>query len=171
MMRRLLLVTLLAAFAVCPAFAQNAPAPQQPPRKTFDMGGVIVTLPTGVKVEKRRGPDFDLFYFTTAEKDAKGKPRQILFAYIGFAPGFPNAAPKGTPETKETINGYTTRSCRWKSKEGTTCRESLVSTGRNDWAKYVHFIYTDLTPAEAKTADEIIATVHTVPAKPPASRP
>jgi hypothetical protein len=152
----------LITLAIVPAFAPEAHGQKAPTPKLFDMGGVTVTLPPGVKAEKRRGPDFDLFYFATGVKDAKGKPRQILFAYIGFAPSFPNTAPKGTPQMKEMANGYSARTCRWKTKGGGVCCEALVSTGRTDWAKYVHFVYTDLTAAEAKAAEEIIASVRTV---------
>lgn len=160
MTRRLLLCFLV--LSVIAATAPTSYGQKAPVLKPFDMGGATVALPPGVKAEKRRGPDFDLFYFTMAGKDAKGKPRQILFAYIGFAPSFPNAAPKGTPQMKEMANGYSARTCRWKTKNGRLCCEALVGTGRTDWAKYVHFVYTDLTAAEEKTAEEIIASVRVV---------
>jgi hypothetical protein len=156
--RYLLALTIATVCAAVPAAGQQAAA-----RKVYDMGGVTVAIPFTVRVEKRRGPDFDLFYFRTPEKDPRGKPRHLLFTYVGFHPSFPQKRPKGTAEVREIVNGLAARTFRWKGKDGTDCRESLVHLGKNNRAHYVHFVYSDLTAAEARIAEEIIATVRSVP--------
>jgi hypothetical protein len=60
-----------------PALAQDRP-------ETIDLKEVPfhVRLPPGFHVERRMGPDFDVYYFNRGDKTFVG-------AYIGFAPGFP----------------------------------------------------------------------------------
>ena len=84
---------------------------------------------------------------------------QILFAYFGFAPSFPNAAPPNSAVATETVGGFSTKSIRWRDPDGRSCRESLVQVGKEGWLQFVHFIYTGLGDEAAKRADSIIASL------------
>jgi hypothetical protein len=69
------------------ASVMNALGGDAPSRNLFSRHGVQLGLPPDVRTEEKTGPDFFLYYFLEKEKS------QILFAYFGFAPSFPNAAP------------------------------------------------------------------------------
>ncbi len=170
--------TLAATFAfVClvvaaPIRAQTAPA-KSASAKRVDLEGPRVFTPPDVTATKEdRKMDFVLFRFNVpapgGSKATKGT--QILFVYVGGAPGFPSDdAPKGAV-IKGFINQKPTKTITWTSKTGGLCRETLFYTRRPDFARYLHFIYADLTPTEAKIADAIIASAEPGP-RPPGNWP
>lgn len=130
----------------------------------FDLEGVTLQLPKGVTTKKTDRADFVLYYFTR-------KDHQILFAYVGGHPSFPLNAPKDTREQKGKVNGMTTRTVLWRGPKGGSNRETLVATGREDFARYVHFVYSELTDAEVKEVDAMIASAKVTPPKPRAPEP
>ena len=136
------------------ASAMDAQGGNAPSRNLFSRHGVQLDLPPDVTTEEKRGPDFFLYYFLEKEKS------QILFAYFGFAPSFPNAAPPDLAVVTETVCGFSTKSIRWRDSNGRYCRESLVRVGEEGWLQFVHFIYTGLAAEAAKRADSIIGSLH-----------
>lgn len=115
------------------------------------MEGPQVTLPKEVNVSKKEGPDFLLYYFT-------GPRKQVLFAYVGFAPSFPDGIPKSVKPRKGEINSMEETTYSWKRNKTQFFRETLIKTGRHDFAEYVHFSYSRLNASEAKVSDAIIAS-------------
>jgi hypothetical protein len=124
-----------------------------PSRNLFSRHGVNLDLPPDVRAEEKTGPDFFLYYFLEKEKG------QILFAYFGFAPSFPNAAPPNSAVVTETIGGFPTKSIKWRNPDGRFCRESLVQVSEKGWLQFVHFIYSGLSDEASKRADSIIASL------------
>ena len=124
---------------------------------TFNKHGVSLDLPTGVTATERSGPDFLLYYFTE-------KKHQVLFAYFGFAPSFPNAAPKNAEVVTETVGGFSAQSVRWLESDGGHSRESLVRVSNKGGLQFVHFIYTGLNANDSKRVDAIIASLRFQPA-------
>ena len=120
----------------------------------FSRHGDQLGLPPDVRTEEKTGPDFFLYYFLEQEKS------QILFAYFGFAPSFPNAAPPDSAVVTETVGGFPTKSIKWRDADGRFCRESLVQVSEKGWLQFVHFIYTGLAAEAAKRADSIIGSLH-----------
>ncbi len=156
----------LSALLLIGGLALRANAQNSATLTPFPMDAVQVSLPKGVSAEKRNGPDFFLYYFTTS--DAANKKRQILFAYLGYYPSFPKEIPKGIKEQRSKVNGRPARTFSWKDGDGKLCRESLIDSGVSPIpdAKItykVHFAYAGLTPEEAKLADGIIATLGPTP--------
>ena len=155
-MRRLLAMLWVAVFAgmVCampPVRAEDG--------TPYTMEGPQVLLPAGVTGQKNNGPDFVTYTF-------KQGGRQVLFAYVGFAPEFPQSAPKGVQPYKAPVNGLAATTCLWADKQGAACRETLVKTGRTDFAKVIHFAYNGLSPAEAQAANAVIASTRPAAPKP-----
>lgn len=140
--------------------------------KPFNLEGPQVLLPPLVRATKKAGPDFYLFYFIVGEDRSSSpqKTRQVLFAYVGFAPSFPRDSPESVRETPGQINGKPTRTLTWKDSKGKLRREVLWKTGRSDFVRQVHFIYSGLTEADAKLADSIIATVRSSSSLPPSRK-
>jgi hypothetical protein len=136
------------------ASVMDAQGGDAPSRNLFSRHGVNLDLPPDVRTEEKTGPDFFLYYFLEKEKS------QILFAYFGFAPSFPNAAPPDLAVVTETVGGFPTKSIKWRDADGRFCRESLVQVSKEGWLQFVHFIYTGLAAEAAKRADSIIGSLH-----------
>ena len=155
-LHNLLVALVFALVSATPATAQGGSV-----LTPFPMGEVQVLLPKAVTVSTRQGPDFTLYYFLTGKAD---KERQVLFAYVGYAPSFPpDGVPRGIKEQPSKINGKPARMLKWKDKEGKAFCEILVNTGISlapgTVSLKVHFSYGGLTEAEAKAAEGIIATL------------
>jgi hypothetical protein len=111
------------------------------------------SVPKGLVVAKHVGPDFDVFYVSTVKR------QRILLAYVGYYPSFPRGLPAQVKVRSTKVNGYSAEDANWTDVEGGLCREVLVSTGRRDYARYMHFVYGGLTNTEAKLADGIMSTL------------
>ena len=123
--------------------------------KPFSIVGFQVMLPETVVASKEAKIDFDLIYFMLKAQ----QKRQILFAYVGNYPSFADRSPQGVKEQQSRIGGQPARTLEWKDKAGRLCRETLVKMAQDNFPVYAHFVYTGLTPAEARMSDSIIETV------------
>jgi hypothetical protein len=144
------IVLVAAAFVAGAIIAHGGDAPFQ---GKFSKFGVSLDLPVGVETVETKGPDFFLYYFV------ENRERQVLFAYLGTAPSFPNSAPRGLETITESIGGFSTKSIRWPDINGGYCRESLVDLGGVGWPRFIHFAYAGLSEEASKKSDAIIATL------------
>ena len=124
-------------------------------QKTFHTEGFSVVIPDSAEVTKQSPvEDFDLYVF-----GLRGQP--FLSAYAGNQPSFPPAqtnGPSKASETDKTINGCPARMVVLTHEGGLPESHVLVHLRTTGWPEFLHFWYTNNSPAQASLADAIISS-------------
>jgi hypothetical protein len=115
--------------------------------------GFKVSIPGNIRVEKTSPvEDFDIFRFFNKE----GK--QILGAYAGNAPQFPDRVPEDVKLQEGILGGNPLKSAEWTDKDGFR-GEFLVRLAPGiPFPVFIHLWYLELNPAERNIAKEILKT-------------
>jgi len=117
--------------------------------KKFYGFGFIVTLPDNVRVERTKGPDFELYSFNLNSKT-------ILRAFSGNFPNLIN--PSKLEKTSEiNVNGLATKCTEWLDNNGIYIKECLIDL-KIPFPNFVHFAHTNLPSNEKTLADSIIGS-------------
>ena len=123
--------------------------------------GFTVQLPDGIAVKKSEMVDFDTYEFS---RTADGT--ELLGAYAGNAPDFPQSVPSNANEGIKRINGLRATSYRWTDAAGrfhAVLLIELAPRGIVRFPLYVHYWYHDLTGPDAALSDGIIESTVATP--------
>jgi len=120
---------------------------------TYSDEGFFVKYPNNLTVEKRTPvQDFNIYTFRT-------KNKVVVSMYLGNAPSFDDKVKKGSNYEKGNINGMPFEAYTLKNDNGSKRKDVLLTlSGKQDWPKFIHFWYSDLSVDLRKTAEEIIAS-------------
>ena len=115
--------------------------------------GIRLRLPPTAQVTTEKGPDFFVCRISTDPLQ-----HDLLQFYVGNYPMQDDFDKLPHRKRRVSLNGAPGEEKRWSATTGNQSRELIVSTGE-DFPGYVHIFYSDLPPADAVVADDIISSM------------